>query len=84
MTTIFGDLNWTNPYMDDLIISATSFEQLIERCEIVSDETKKAQTASATQYAARYRMGDSVSNEGEEKPGHVYEAFREEPTRLAP
>ena len=35
MNTIFRDVDWCKPYLDDLIIPADSFEQLLERTEFV-------------------------------------------------
>lgn len=35
ITKILGDLDWCNPYIDDIIIPANTIQELLERCEIV-------------------------------------------------
>lgn len=42
MTHIFHDLQWCRPYVDDLLIPANSFEQLLERVELVFRRLVKA------------------------------------------
>lgn len=42
MSQIFRDTPWLRPYVDDLIIPASSFEELIERTEFVFNRLKEA------------------------------------------